>query len=213
MTQTLKANLLSVIVRFHDPLKLSVLEEALDSLWIQHYQPLEVCLILQNFSSDQEFRVKQLLARMSSNPTRTPSPCPPVKLLNLPTPAGQDSRTLLLNEGLAMAEGQYLAFLDYDDIILPNGYTLLIQQAQVSAAAVIVGGCTVTTPDSSAGTSRSTWSSNKAFDFYSWGTGTIDLIWNNFIPIHSFLLNRCKFAPDRRAVMPQADQPHATARE
>ncbi len=173
---------LSVVIRCHKKERLKFLEEALFSLAIQYWENIEVIIVLQNGS--EEFR--QSVSEMAAN---QPWPGnPQFKVLTVKIPAGMDGRSTLLNHGMKNADGRYLAFLDDDDIVYQHGYATLIEQLIDSSAAVAVGGCR---------TARVTKESNHWFietkeTPFIWGRTRYDLFRDNFIPIHSYVIDRAR---------------------
>ena len=45
--------------------------------------------------------------------------------------------------GGEVAEGRYLAFLDYDDVVYPHAYQVSISRLNESGKAVALGGCLI----------------------------------------------------------------------
>lgn len=171
---------LSVIMRCHKKERLRFLEEALFSLAIQYWQDIEVIILLQNGSAEFRRSVLQMISNQPWDGT------PQYQVIVVEVPAGTDGRSTLLNHGIERAAGRYLAFLDDDDIVYQHCYTTLIEQLSNSSATVAVGGCR---------TARVIKESDHWFVKikeapFVWGRTRYDLFRDNFIPIHSYVIDR-----------------------
>lgn len=171
---------LSVITRFHDPTRLMLLDEALFSLAIQRWSQLESIVVVQNGSED-------VLQAIRDTCDRQPWPEEAsVQIVNCAVPAGTDGRSALLNRGIERATGRYLAFLDDDDVVYQHGYALLIEQLRAGDRAIAMGGCRFATINSEHGHPFVTTKDSR----FGWGRTRLDLFKANFVPIHSFVIDR-----------------------
>ena len=108
---------ISVIVRFHSGGEISYLPDALKSLAFQTHKKVQAVLSLQNCSREQIFIIEGYCKRIFfSQNSDTPS----YKIINTIIPDGVDGRCKALNKGIDVAEGEFLSFLDYDDIVYQN---------------------------------------------------------------------------------------------
>lgn len=126
---------LDVVVRFHDPAKLGELERCALSLVGQRHRPLHVHVVLQRFSAAERAAVASRLAALFAI-----AGAPGHTIHNFEGAEPRDARSALINMGLAAAGGRYGAFLDYDDALYPEAYSLLIGRLRRSAAARIAFG-------------------------------------------------------------------------
>ncbi len=181
-------DLLSVVVRSASIKRLAMLDEALFSLACQHWHPLEVILALQAPSAEFSAAAQALLDRQPwRDGVRT-------RLLPVPAQPGFDARARLLTEGARIARGEYLAFLDDDDVVYQRGYGLLIERLREWPEAVLaVGGTRLAYLDDSADGYYHV--RRKQDGFFAWGTRRFDLYRDNFIPIHSYVIARSRL-PD-----------------
>ncbi len=173
---------ISVLIRIHDFSQLSLFEQALDSLAAQTYKDVEPIILAQNASPENLSQIKGLVSERFQKP-RTMAE---YQLHTLSVSNGQDARSALLNLGLKNASGRYVAFLDFDDLIEPDAYLLLIEAVNSSKAAVAVGGSKVVFIEKYGGQ----WVQTKEIKPFEWGKNKADLFRENFIPIHSFVLDR-----------------------
>jgi glycosyltransferase involved in cell wall biosynthesis len=171
---------LSVIIRFHNRERLPFLDEALFSLALQYWRDLEIVVSVQNGT---ENLVEDIRALLQSQPWAITPQC---NIISLAVPEGTDARSALLNRGIAEARGRYLAFLDDDDLIYQHGYTTLIQQLKSSGRAVAVGGSRVAHSRREGGN----WFVTAKGDPFAWGKTRLDLVRDNFVPIHSYVIDR-----------------------
>ena len=176
---------LSIVVRFHLPERLPFLEEALFSLAIQAWPDLELIVAVQNGTEELKHAIVEIFERQPwlSRPR--------FAILLVSIPDGVDGRSTLLNRGIESATGRYLAFLDDDDIVYQHGYSTLIGQLQSSGLAVAVGGCR---------TAKVQLVSDHWFVLtketpFAWGRTRNDLLRDNFVPIHSYVINRALVNP------------------
>lgn len=176
------------IVRFHDIQRLRELDRCIFSLIGQIYRPLNIILVLQRFTSAEVAMTRETLAPMLSLPG-----APRLTIRNLEEPTPKDARTLLLNLGLQAAEGRYLGFLDYDDLLYPEAYSTLVARLQATEAAIAFATVRVVVADIYPQFIRVASELKNHF-----GTGNClsDLFRSNFCPIHSFLLDRHKINPE-----------------
>ena len=173
---------LSVIVRFHQRDRLNFLEEALFSLALQNWSDVEPIIVLQNGTDDLEQTVLNIL---DHQPWRV---SPKHKIVTVQIPEGRDGRSVLLNRGIEQATGRYLSFLDDDDCVYQHGYTTLIRQLIESDRALAVGGCR----RAQMGYENEHWFIYKKDKFFDWGRTRIDLFTENFVPIHSYVIDRAR---------------------
>lgn len=173
---------LSTIIRFHQIERLPFLEEAVFSLAIQDWRDLEIIIVLQNGTPELEYAVREIIEHQSWHEP------PPHKILSVAVPDNVDGRSALLNHGIERASGRYLAFLDDDDFIYHHGYSALIQQLIDGGKAVAVGGCRRAMTRYEAGH----WFVQTKEDFFSWGRSQLDLLKENFVPIHSYVIDRSR---------------------
>lgn len=176
---------IDVVVRFHDPARQNELERALLCLLAQQHRPLRVLLVLQRFTAAQKDALQQALDPLLALPG-----APPLELLDFHAPEPADARSALVNTGFAAATGRYLALLDYDDILYPEAYRLLIAQLAASGAAIAFAGITVRRVDI-----HPLFPHVQAAPQPFHGSGLADLLRANFCPIHSFVVDRTRLDP------------------
>lgn len=175
-------NRLSVVVRFHNEERLPFLDEAVFSLAIQDWNDIEVIIVLQNGTDRLRQAVEELIHQQ-------PWPGhPQYKIVTLPIPKGVDGRSTLLNQGIKLSTGRFLAFLDDDDYVYHHGYETLIGQLLKSESAIAVGGCrrALMRPEDNH------WFIQTKDYFFAWGRTRLDLFRENFIPIHSYVIDRSR---------------------
>jgi len=173
---------ISVLIRIHCYTDLGLLEEAVASVAVQDYADLEIVLLAQNASEAELQTLHHILRRLFLEQ----HPGGSVQIHNLKVDPPKDSRSALLNLGLKTATGAFLAFLDFDDLLKVGAYTSLVQSLGKSQAVLAAGGATVVYSSKVNGQ----WKLGKEISPFSWGQGLADLFKENFIPIHSFVLNR-----------------------
>ncbi|MFZ6749306.1 glycosyltransferase [Undibacterium sp. Ren11W] len=174
------------IVRFHDFSRLAELNRCVFSLLGQTYRPLNIILAVQRFTLEQLAAVKASLAPMLNLPN-----APSLQIENLTDSSVRDARTELLNLGLAAATGQYVAFLDYDDVLYPEAYSILALRMQASQAAISFASVRLLKVDIFPQFIRSVKRAVAPFH----GHDLRDLFRANFCPIHSYLIDRSKIGP------------------
>lgn len=173
---------LSVVVRFHNEERLPFLDEAVFSLAIQDWDEIEVIIALQNGTE----KLRQAVEAIINN---QPWPqAPRYKIITVPVAEGVDGRSALLNQGIKHATGRYLAFLDDDDFVYQHGYATLIRQLVKGGRAVAVGGCRRAKIEYESGH----WFVQTKDNFFAWGRSRLDLIRENFVPIHSYVIDRSR---------------------
>ena len=101
------------------------IEQTVHSVTSQSYQNLEVILV-NDGSTDTSYEICKKLQLEDSR----------IKIFD----KGNGGVASARNIGIAHATGQYIIHADSDDIVLPNAYLNLINEANRSNAAIVVGG-------------------------------------------------------------------------
>ncbi|MFC4161802.1 glycosyltransferase [Chitinimonas lacunae] len=161
--------LISVVVRARDP---QFLVNALASLQNQTYDQLEVVLVWFGEGEPDLSGFGLLACRVI---------------------AGKPSRSHNLNLGVAAARGEYIAFLDEDDVVYPDHYAALLGELHSeSGLDLVYAGCRVRRcrreADGSVSPAESLGEKNLPFSAERLRLG-------NFIPLHALL---CRTAVLRR---------------
>src|SRR5690606_455375 len=90
-------------------------------------------------------------------------------------------------EGMHAADGRYLAFLDYDDCIYPEAYSLLVAALSASHCAIAFGG--IARKDAYVEDGVTIVRHRQA----AWGERNLhDMLHDNCSPIHSYVLDRSR---------------------
>lgn len=171
---------IDVIIRFHDIDRLWELERAVFSLAGQEHRPIRALVVCQRFASAELEKVLGALA-----PVIAWAEGISVEVLNFDKPVPLDARSDLVNLGFASLRGRYVALLDYDDVLYPEAYRLLVAQLRASGAAIAFASTPVVNADVHAGFLHA-----KAMARPFSGQGLADLFERNFCPIHSYLMDR-----------------------
>lgn len=176
------------IVRFHDSSRLVELERCIFSLVTQTYRPLTVILVLQRFTPQEIGAVQKLVEPMFDGDENMS-----FEICNFEHPQPVDARTHLLNLGLTRHTGRYVSFLDYDDVLYPEAYSLLTKQLDESDTAICFAGVEmmqVRVYEKFIFTEATV--SDPPFE----GSTLSDLFKNNFCPLHSYLVDASRISPD-----------------
>jgi len=157
--------LLSVIIRTKD--RPHLLQEALRSLAVQEYFPLEVIVV-----NDGGQDVADLVASFTESFAY-------LKYLRHETSRG---RAAAANTGLSAVEGDYFAFLDDDDLLLPSSLKILFEVAESNPSAPLVYGISRAI--------REEENQTVLVRFYGRPFSRPRLYFENYIPLGSFLVRR-----------------------
>lgn len=199
-------DMVSTILRFHDSENLSMLDQALFSLANQTYRNVQAIVVIQNGSESLAGRVSELIQLQTfAMSTRNGYTSLPLhsnsrtlcamevgrhRVISVRVPAQLDGRAILLNEGLNYAQGRFLGFLDYDDVLYEDAYEVLVGRLNDYAFPVAVGGCRKAYLSTQSDGRFYIESKESFLPSGDTPKSKIDLLVDNFIPIHSFLLDR-----------------------
>jgi hypothetical protein len=158
------------------------LERCIFALIGQAYRPLNICLALQRFTPDEIDATARMMRRMTAT-----DGAPAFAIINWPHPEPHDARSALINTGIEATTGRYLAFLDYDDVLYPEAYALLVSQLNKTGSGISFAGICIKDVDVF---DDFVYVKKKRFPFS--GKTLLDLFMTNFCPIHSFVLDRSR---------------------
>jgi hypothetical protein len=173
---------LDTIVRFHDIRRLPELERCIFSLVSQSYRPLNIILVLQRFSAEEI-----AATRLALEPLIEDSNELTLSIYNWEKSEPADGRTFLLNKGIGVSTGRYLAFLDYDDILFPEAYELVISRLWKSEAAIAFASVQLMRLHVF---ENFFYTECELPPFH--GKNLWNLFQQNFCPLHSYVLDRHK---------------------
>ncbi len=177
--------LITVLVRSASARRLPMLELALASLARQSWTGIEVLVMVQSPDAGFTAGVEAAISRIAWPATTT------ARAIAVSVEPGVDGRSQLMNAGVAVATGRYLAFLDDDDIVYPQAYARLIGRLRDNPAAVMAaGGCElVRVVQTEAGMQMI----GPAPPPFGRDHVKFDLLIGNFIPIHSYIVDLARF--------------------
>ena len=178
---------IDTIIRFHDPNRIAELKRCVFSLIGQTYRPLRIVLALQRFNGHQVEAVEKALG-----PLLEGGDAPQIAIVNLTEPEPADARSLLLNLGVQNATGKYLAFLDYDDVLYPEAYEMMIGRLRDTGAAIAFAKVRVMRVDVY---DAFFYTKERVIPPFS-GSDLLDLFHNNFCPLHSYVIDRSQVPAD-----------------
>lgn len=179
----------STVLRFHHSAPIERLKEALLSLICQQNCVVHPLIMIQDLREESVSEIRQELLELPWHPKARPQ----IQIFHS-TPAEPDLRSAMLIAGLQNAGGGFAAILDYDDILFPGAYERLchrlISTGKRATFARVY--CTTVRTDNQARSKRSeAYCDRFTYDhFYE----------NNFIPVHSFLLDLDQISLDRLKV-------------
>jgi hypothetical protein len=178
----LQDDLLTVVMRNHSLDRLELLDHAIFSLAVQRYQPLEIVVASQSMDERAPAELSKLLEKHQRSGQFT--------FQVVHEPAERDIRSRLLNLGVEVARGRYVAFLDDDDVVYPQHYERLIEAMQSGEKAWAVGRSrrALLSQDGNGGlycTSKGDLTERQTYE-------RAALVHDNFITCHSYVLDRAR---------------------
>lgn len=180
--RALVPGLLSVVMRHHDLARMDLLDQAVFSLAAQAYRPVEIVVATQCRVEGAKARIAELLERHRRVGGYA------FRIVRVE--ADGDARGRLVNAGIAAARGQYLAFLDDDDVVYPGHYARLVGAlargtAAWAAARVRVGRFTRAPDGALRCTSKSDLPAPASFD-------RLGLMRSNYVVNHAYVVDRTR---------------------
>ena len=177
--------IVSTIVRFHRQGSRKLLFNALLSLIAQNGCRVKLCLAIQDMTDDE---VDDLWTELKKLPWE--AGFEPALYRYFSTAENPDLRSQMLNETLIAVKTGYAAFLDYDDVLFPFAYQVLLGQLAVSRKNATFGRVYTANVDAATGCIVSRTRT------YEYGYSHAEFVGHNHAPLHSFLLdlNKCNLS-------------------
>lgn len=175
---------IATVVRFHDIRRLVELDRALFSLLEQTWRPVRVIIVLQNLP-DHLRAITELARRFDWSFQGHHAPT----VVNLCSEK-EDARSELLNVGIAHAQERYFAILDCDDYLYSHAYEYLISGIRDRDAVIAFGDIAIKHKRVIDSFVYATSMDRTTRD----GNSYSDLLFDNFAPIHSFVVDRSKIS-------------------
>jgi hypothetical protein len=168
----------STIMRYHRRGDRASLINALLSLIAQSGCLVKPILAIQDMSDEEIAVLEGELAKLPWS-----DGCAPVIRRYSSTEQAPDLRSLMLNDTLKAVGHGYAAFLDYDDLLFPKAYEVLLEQIKASGKNATFARVYSTMVDAVTGCTI------KREKIYDYGETYRDFVEHNHAPLHSFLLN------------------------
>lgn len=182
-------DVVSVVVRFHDISELSKLERAIQSLHAQTDATIQPIVVTQRFNSTQLEATARAVSRQWFFEW-----LPEISVINYSDQGPSDARSDLMNTGIRKHQSlgnRFLAFLDYDDIVYSHAYEILKEPLLTTDAAVSFAGIEMA---HAVGMRDYDFIYDMSYPFI--GKNKMDLVKENFCPLHSYLIDCSKVDPD-----------------
>ncbi len=179
---------IDTIVRFHDVRRLGELQRSVFSLVAQVYQPVHVHIVTQRFSSHELCEVRRTVDPLNVLGTGSV-----ISIHNWTPNEPKDARSYLINHGIRQGKGRFLAFLDYDDVLYPEAYSLLTERLIAGDAAIVFASVRVMRLQVFESFYRVVKREEPPF---SRGSSLMDLFSENFAPIHSYMIDKTRVDPN-----------------
>ncbi|HSW15806.1 MAG TPA: glycosyltransferase family 2 protein [Ramlibacter sp.] len=158
------------------------IRRAIASVAASSWRPVEVVVVYQGSEDAQWADIQRLPHEFAAIPVRA--------LRNANT---GDRRAENLNIGWEAGNGRYLGFLDDDDTLEPQHLPLLVDAMEASGRAWAYGQVVLRKEDEA----LAQVSESRPFRRHRF---SLQSLWNeNFLPIHSLLIDRSRLAPPLRA--------------
>ena len=168
----------TTIIRFHNNANFQELKNALFCL-----ASMKNCIVIpliaaQNLSLSNKDKLKKVLNEIPFKGKIKPI----VKYFDTNNEQ-KDFRTIMLNESLKIVSTRYATFLDYDDLLMPNAYEILLHRLKLTKKIVSFARVYFTSYDSKSNLII------KRENRFEYGYSYDDFIDNNHAPVHSFMLD------------------------
>lgn len=173
-------SVVTTIIRIHELECIQFLERALFSLSGQKVD-VDVIIATQRFSPTSIDQIKSFTDGHIFGSLKN------ISILNSTREDQDDLRSHLINLSIQQVKTRYVHFLDFDDIMYPNAYQLLVSCLDKTPAAISFGAIISTYYEKLAG---NPYIVSKRREFF--GKSKYDLFVDNFCPIHSFLIDLSK---------------------
>lgn len=178
VTPQVTLDTVSTIMRYHRRGDRTSLINALLSLIAQSGCLVKPILAIQDMNDEEIAVLEGELAKLPWS-----SDCAPVIRRYSSTTQTPDLRSLMLNDTLKAVGRGYAAFLDYDDLLFPKAYEVLLEQIKASGKNATFARVYSTMVDATTGCTI------KREKIYDYGETYRDFVEHNHAPLHSFLLD------------------------
>lgn len=173
-----KPDSVTTIMRYHRRGERASLINALLSLIAQSGCKVKPVLAIQDMNDDEMAVLEKELAKLPWD-----NDFKPVIRRYFSTEEKPDLRSLMLNDALKAVGHGYAAFLDYDDMLFPTAYAVLLEQIKSSGKNATFARVYSTMVDATTGCTI------KREKIYDYGESYRDFVEHNHAPLHSFLLD------------------------
>lgn len=168
----------TTIIRFHKSASFDLLKRALYCLSTMQDCKVIPLIAVQDLNQNQKKILEKIFIDIPFVNNVKP------KIIYYNSQAGnEDLRSKMLNESLFIVKTRYVAFLDYDDLLMPHAYSWLIKRIVQTGKAISFGRVYETTYN---GETNQILNRKKSFEY---GYSYEDYLKNNHAPLHSFMLD------------------------